>query len=117
MEDIQTVYCNRKPFRAVIGSPVIGIFPDDKVLYRAEVLDIIGNQHKLRFVDFGNVSTVEEVYPIDRKFMELPAQAVVCKLIGVAPLEHNNWGDLEKFESFFNKEHYSCTFVALEAEW
>lgn len=64
MEEIQQSYKNRKPETCVVGAPIIGLFPEDNVLYRARILEATGGQYKVFYVDFGNVSTISKVWPI-----------------------------------------------------
>lgn len=113
MEDIQSTYCKRKPARATVGSPVISIFKEDGVLYRAVVLEASFSNYLVSYVDFGNTSNVDEVYPIDRKFMKLPAQAILCGLKDVAP-PGNEWAETDCYAEFFGKESFACSFVARE---
>lgn len=115
MDDIQNTYVNPKSITAMIGSPVIAIFPDDNVLYRAKVLENHLNRYRVFYVDFGNTATVTEVYGIQRKFLELPAQAVNCCLRGVVPLEHE-WGAADCYGDVFGKETFTCSFLACENE-
>lgn len=116
MEDIQTTYIHRKSTTAVvIGAPVIAAFPEDNVLYRARILETQFNKYRVFYVDFGNTATVTEVYPIQRKFLELPAQAVNCCLRGVAPVEHE-WGAVDNYAEYFGKEVFVCAFLGCENE-
>lgn len=115
MDDIQNTYINCKSTTGIPGAPVIAAFPEDNVLYRARILDNHLNRYRVFYVDFGNIATVNEVYAIQRKFMELPAQAVNCCLRGVVPVEHE-WGPVDTYEKFFGKDSFSCTFLAYENE-
>lgn len=113
MEDIQQFYKSRKPEPvSAVGAPVVGLFPEDNVLYRAQILEILGAQYKIYYVDFGNVSTVSKVWPIEKKFMNLPAQAIVCSLRDVAPPgEAGTWPDAEAYSNYFDKESFVCKFI------
>lgn len=116
MDDIQNTYIHRKSTTAVvIGAPVIAAFPEDNVLYRARILDTQFSKYRVFYVDFGNIATVDEVYAIQRRFMELPAQAINCCLRGVVPVEHE-WGAVDKYAEYFGRETYECTFLACENE-
>ncbi|CAH2002077.1 unnamed protein product [Acanthoscelides obtectus] len=110
MEEIQLFYKGRNSESSVAGAPVIGLFPEDNVLYRAQVLEVIGNQYKVFYVDFGNVSTINEVWPIEKKFMELPAQALVCSLHGLKPAG-DSWLDPDTYSIYFDKDTYICRFI------
>ncbi|XP_025835446.1 maternal protein tudor-like isoform X2 [Agrilus planipennis] len=111
MEDIQESYQNRYPssIDLSISSPVIALFPEDGVVYRAQIIESIGSQWKVQYVDFGNVAITEKIWPIERKFMEMPAQAICCGL-ALLPVE-KTWPEPDAFSSYFNKEHYSCNFT------
>lgn len=115
MVDIQQFYKGRKPESAVVGAPVIGLFPEDNVLYRAQVLEVSGTQYKIYYVDFGNVSNVTKVWPIEKRFMSLPAQAIVCSLNEVAP-NCDRWPDADNFSKYFDRESYTCKFVNKDEE-
>lgn len=113
MEDIQQFYKSRKPETVnAVGAPIIGLFPEDSVLYRAQILEIIGNQYKIYYVDFGNVSTVTKIWPIDKKFLNLPAQAIVCSLRDVAPPGDNGtWPEADCYSKYFEKDSFVCRFI------
>ncbi|XP_023023151.2 protein tudor isoform X2 [Leptinotarsa decemlineata] len=115
MEDIQEFYKNRKPEKSVVGAPVIGLFPEDNVLYRAQLLEKNGNRYKVYYVDFGNVSTVDKIWPIDKKFMNLPAQAIVCSLNGIVPCS-GSWSDPDTYSKYFEKESFTCEFINKDEE-
>ncbi|XP_076270545.1 tudor domain containing protein isoform X2 [Rhynchophorus ferrugineus] len=110
MEDIQQTYKNRKPEHCPVGAPVIGYFPEDKVLYRAQILESSGGQFKVFYVDFGNVATVTKVWAIEKKFMNLPAQAICCGLNFVNPTGES-WPDCSTFSKYFEKEFYTAKFL------
>ncbi|KAJ8968977.1 hypothetical protein NQ317_001098 [Molorchus minor] len=110
MEDIQQAYKSRKPETSVIGAPVIGLFPEDNVLYRAQVLEVVGSQYKVYYVDFGNVSTVSKVWPIEKKFMNLPAQAIICGVSGIGP-QNGQWPNTDNYSKYFDKDMFICKFI------
>ncbi|GJQ67361.1 putative tudor domain protein [Trypoxylus dichotomus] len=111
MEEIQLSYRNRKTTKANPGSPVIVPFSEDGALYRAEVLSSQFNQYRVKYVDYGNVATVAKVYPIEKKYMNLPAQAIPCGLQGIASL-NDTWPDPDTFSSYFDKDSFSCQFIS-----
>ncbi|KAF5277757.1 hypothetical protein FQR65_LT03737 [Abscondita terminalis] len=111
MEDIQNFYCNVKPESVPVNAPVVALFPEDNVLYRAYVNEVNGNQYHVQYIDFGNLATTTKVYRVEKKFMNLPAQAVCCALDGIAPLDDgNDWTNIDSFATYFDKEVFSCTF-------
>lgn len=115
MSEIQQFYKGRKPESAVVGAPVIGLFPEDNVLYRAQILEILGGQYKVYYVDFGNVSSITKVWPIEKKFMNLPAQAIVCSLNEIAP-PGDQWPNADSYSKYFEKDKYVCKFVNKDEE-
>ncbi|KRT85343.1 hypothetical protein AMK59_1500 [Oryctes borbonicus] len=110
MEDIQLNYRNRKTTKANPGAPVIVPFSEDGALYRAQVLSCQFNQYHVKYVDYGNVATVNNVYPIEKKHMTLPAQAIPCGLHGIAPMG-DTWPDPDTFSPYFDKDNFNCQFI------
>ncbi|XP_044268321.1 maternal protein tudor-like isoform X2 [Tribolium madens] len=113
MEEIQQAYKGRQPGTAAVGAPVIGLFPEDRVLYRAEVLETLASQYKVYYVDFGNVSVIDKVWPIETRFMELPAQAICCKLSGIEP-PTDTWPEANNYGQYFDKKQFFCKFISTE---
>lgn len=66
------------------GSPCIGLFSDDQLWYRAEVIDKNGEELSVFFVDYGNMSQVSktDVREMPRFLVEIPPQAFLCELDG-----------------------------------
>lgn len=114
MENIQSAYSSRKPSSAVKGSPVIALFPEDNVLYRAVILENQEPSYKVQYVDFGNTSSVTKVWPIETKFMQLPTQAICCALADIK-CKDQTWPDADCFSSYFEKETFLCNFIAKDA--
>ncbi|CAG9833553.1 unnamed protein product [Diabrotica balteata] len=110
MEEIHDFYKDRKPELVVCGAPVVALFPEDNVLYRARVLEVVGIDYKVYYVDFGNVSIVSKTWPIDKKFMNLPAQAIACSLNGISPIGED-WADPDTYSGYFDKEAFVCNFI------
>ncbi|XP_008191203.2 maternal protein tudor isoform X2 [Tribolium castaneum] len=113
MEEIQQAYKGRQAGTATVGAPVIGLFPEDRVLYRAKVLETLGSQYKVYYVDFGNVSVIDKVWPIEKRFMELPAQAICCKLRGIDP-PTDTWPEANNYGQYFDKKQFFCKFISTE---
>ncbi|KAI4466371.1 tudor domain containing protein [Holotrichia oblita] len=82
MEEIQQNYRNRQSAKLNPGSSAVVPFSEDGALYRAEIISNQFNQYHVRYVDYGNVATVNKVYPIEKKYMKIPAQAIPCGLGG-----------------------------------
>lgn len=60
------------PQTRTVDAPVIGFF-----LYKTRLLEVLGMQYKIFYVDSDNLSTVDKISPIKKKFMTLPTQAIV----------------------------------------
>ncbi|XP_066147642.1 maternal protein tudor isoform X2 [Euwallacea fornicatus] len=110
MDEIQQFYKDRIPESCAVGAPVVGLFAEDNVLYRAQILEVVGGLYKVFYVDFGNVSTITKVWPIDKKFMQMPAQGLNCGLAKVAPCGED-WPDPSIFSQYFGKEFYIARFL------
>ncbi|XP_011690886.1 PREDICTED: maternal protein tudor isoform X2 [Wasmannia auropunctata] len=115
MSEIQKTYAGRKPvtYKLEIGSAVIAIFSEDKALYRAEVISIDTRKdaYRIQYIDFGNCATVHRhnIYPVEKKFMQLPKLAVQCSLKDIS---NSNWlkVDNNALDSYFNADKYECIF-------
>ncbi|KAI4466350.1 tudor domain containing protein [Holotrichia oblita] len=90
MEEIQQNYRNRQSAKLNPGSSAVVPFSEDGALYRAEIISNQFNQYHVRYVDYGNVATVNKVYPIEKKYMKIPAQAIPCGL-GGGPLRFDSF--------------------------
>ncbi|CAC5408616.1 TDRD1_4_6_7 [Mytilus coruscus] len=83
------MYCQEKasPYKPIKGELVFAIFDsgDSMDWYRAEVLEIIGDRFKVRYVDYGNTSEVrcDQISKIDKTLATPPSQAVSCRLYQV----------------------------------
>lgn len=76
------------------GTPCCGQFTEDDAWYRAVVTATEpGNKVKVQYVDYGNQETLplSRVLALDRKFMQLPVQAVSCGIDGLRPPAGSNW--------------------------
>ncbi|KAL3281927.1 hypothetical protein HHI36_005130 [Cryptolaemus montrouzieri] len=113
MQEVQEAYKHRKPGLSVQGAPAIALFPEDNVLYRARIIEVTDNQYKVYYVDFGNVSVVDKVWPIDNKFMEMPMQAIPSGLSGIEPI-NGNWPNPDNFSKYFEKEYLDCDFLMVD---
>jgi len=66
-----------------IGDFGVAKFSEDDRWYRARLIMCEGhNQIKIVFIDFGNIElkSFKEFFPIEKSFVELPAQAIACSL-------------------------------------
>lgn len=66
-----------------VGKPCLAQFTEDDEWYRAEIMDIIGAQILVKYVDYGNSEQIDasRISPISPSFAQLPTQALkVCLL-------------------------------------
>ncbi|KYN07032.1 Maternal protein tudor [Cyphomyrmex costatus] len=119
MSDIQKICANSKPvtYKLEIGSAVIAIFSEDKAFYRAEVMSIDAKKDVfvVQYIDFGNYAIVDRhnIYPVEKKFMQLSKLAVLCSLKDIVPNNNNtNWSEVDNdaLDRCFNADKYKCTF-------
>ncbi|XP_074105192.1 uncharacterized protein LOC141531270 isoform X2 [Cotesia typhae] len=116
MNEMQKIYSKRQPARdnIAVGSTAIAVFADDGAFYRAEVLQTMSDTFVVRYVDFGNTATVKssEIYRVDKKFMDLPKQAVCCSLKSVIP-PGGSWSKSihDDIDCLFNVENLRCNFL------
>lgn len=110
MNDIQSHYLNIKPDHVSSGAPVIAVYPDDSIMYRGRVLEVKGLDYRVQYIDFGNVCMTNKVWPIENKFMALPAQAVHCSLNGIVHLG-DAWPAPDIFSTYFAKDSITCSFI------
>ncbi|XP_019700708.2 maternal protein tudor isoform X3 [Harpegnathos saltator] len=122
MNEIQKTYAGRESIKhkLEIGSPVIAIFSEDGALYRAEVVNNnVQNGHVVQYIDFGNCATVKQhnIYPVEKKFMQLPRLAAQCTLKDIVP-KNLNWSEVnnDALDNCFNGDKYDCTFHNLNAD-
>lgn len=52
------------------------------------------------------------MYPVEKKFMVLPKQAVQCSLLNIVPQDGLNWPkeNARAIDNCFNADKYQCTF-------
>ncbi|CAH1803308.1 unnamed protein product, partial [Owenia fusiformis] len=101
------------------GMACITKYFQDEAWYRATILDKTYNKEaKVLFIDYGNsekvhVSILKEVQP---EFLDVPAQAIKCKLHGVEPVGAK-WGADAKgaFEKAAAQSSI-CTFMKKEGD-
>ncbi|XP_018618111.2 tudor domain-containing protein 1 isoform X1 [Scleropages formosus] len=99
-------------FAATVGQPCCALLPGDGTWGRA-LVQSMGTDKKVGvvFVDYGNTSYVDLAHlrAIHPKHLELPFQALRCRLAGVEPLEGQWSGEaLQRFEAL-------CLSSSLEA--
>ncbi|KAK2576789.1 hypothetical protein KPH14_005431 [Odynerus spinipes] len=121
MNEIQKIYVGRRPITHTLqaGSPVITIFSEDKALYRAEIIEQSKSDgYIVQYIDFGNRALVNknDIYPVERKLMQLPKQACHCSLLNIKPLTSSNWTGVntQAIDACFNADKYECLFHNIE---
>ncbi|XP_033209193.1 maternal protein tudor isoform X2 [Belonocnema kinseyi] len=117
MEEIQDAYSKRQPVSSPLqpGSSVITIFPEDGAFYRAEILEVTANRNYIvQYVDFGNSASVDQrnVFPVEKKYMSLPKQAIRCSLKNVIPVSGGSWSSVncKEIDRYFDDDNLECTY-------
>ncbi|XP_072754733.1 protein tudor isoform X2 [Anoplolepis gracilipes] len=116
MSEIQKTYAGREPVthKLQIGSAVIAIFSEDRALYRAEVINISDQKdaYIVQYIDFGNCAIVDlrNIYPVEKKFLQLPKLAVQCSLKNIISNNNSDWSktDNNALDNCFNADKYEC---------
>lgn len=111
MEEIQDAYFKRKSGIAITGSPVVALFAEDGVLYRAIVLESNHPSYRVQYVDYGNVAMVDQIWPLEKRFIKLPAQAMRCALSGIKSKD-GKWPQPDVYSSYFDKDVFDCNFIS-----
>ncbi|OXU22838.1 hypothetical protein TSAR_002680 [Trichomalopsis sarcophagae] len=119
MNEIQNVYAKRQPVsgQLKVGSSVIAVLPEDGVLYRAQVLELNKPRgHVVQYIDYGDRAMVDprNIYPVERKYMKLPKQAIFCALKNIAPTPGSNWSNTAELAKLFGAEKFDCIFHELK---
>lgn len=84
--DVMADYMARFEEFAVVDSPEVGgvyvaEFPDDKLWYRAKVMDKLPDKrYEVFFLDYGNTSEVSNVRELEKTVAELPPLCTKCTL-------------------------------------
>lgn len=119
MNDIQSAYQGRPAVTDEIplGASVIAEFQEDNILYRATVLENKYPRVNVQYIDFGNTSWVDcrKIWHVEKKFMDLPMQAIKCGLSNLKPATEN-WSVADDIDHIFNKECFTATFEGSDEE-
>ncbi|CAF1633629.1 unnamed protein product [Adineta ricciae] len=106
-----------------IGDFGVAKYSEDNRWYRARLLMCEENdQIRIVFIDFGNIETkdIQEFYPLDKLFTELPAQAIACTLSRAfprSPTEYENvWSQdiIKIFREVVTNRFVEVIFVPIE---
>lgn len=77
--------------------------------------------HFVQYIDFGNSAVVapQKIYPVEKKLMQLPKQAVQCSLQNIVPEGGAGWSNVNTgaIDSCFNADKYECTFHGMEDKY
>ncbi|XP_047110346.1 uncharacterized protein LOC124787630 [Schistocerca piceifrons] len=73
------------------GALCAALFKDDGFWYRAEILSCNDDDMSVRFIDYGNTSTTDEVRVLPSDLLQMPGIAEHCSLI--FPDEVNEWSE------------------------
>ncbi|XP_064486512.1 maternal protein tudor-like isoform X2 [Ornithodoros turicata] len=89
MEQLQVRYANSRPEDNLVrvGQACAAKFSEDGMWYRARVTHTKGAKFGVQYVDYGNCEEVNsfDVRKIEPSFVELPTQAVHCRIRGLHP--------------------------------
>jgi len=76
-------------------------------------IDTQKDAYVVQYIDFGNCAIVDRrnIYPVEKKFMQLPRLAVRCSLRDIVP-NNNNWFEVDNnaLDNCFNADKYECIF-------
>ena len=93
----------------------MAVFAEDGAFYRAEVVEINKSLGTIvRYIDYGNRAIVDpkQMYRVEKRFMELPKQAVNCSLKNIVPANGMSWSNANREElvKLFDIDNLECTF-------
>lgn len=92
-----------------VGTPICALFAEDEEWYRA-VIESTPSEFEVgvRFVDYGNSDVVllSDVRPLDKKFLNVPMQAVHCCL--------DSQVDADTFHQQVDGRELKATFMSLK---
>ncbi|XP_050460512.1 maternal protein tudor-like isoform X2 [Cataglyphis hispanica] len=116
MSEIQKAYVGKEPIthKLQVGSAIIAIFSEDRALYRAEVVNTSAHKdaYIIQYIDFGNCAIVKlcNIYPVEKRFMQLPKLAIQCSLKDIVPNNNLDWSKTNNnaLDNCFNADKYKC---------
>ena len=93
------------------GCLCCALFTEDKVWYRAVILNCDSSGYTVRFIDYGNECTTPatNVCMLPSSFMSQPPKAVQCSLFGIEPF-NGEWSSEAK--AFLESSSQSVIFKA-----
>ena len=92
-------------------------FVDDSRWYRGEILQIKDQVVKVFFVDYGNTQRgpLKGVKVIDEEFVQLPPQAIHCRLSGVGKSRFWTTEEMTRFENSTTDKILNAKFDSRES--
>ncbi|XP_076476295.1 protein tudor [Bombus vancouverensis nearcticus] len=90
-------------------------YSKDRKWYRAVIKSIREDDVTVQFIDYGNIETVEygKIKTIQKEFLELPKQAIHCKLFGVKD-DNIDSKKIEAFENLVINKTVEAEFISEE---
>ncbi|XP_033178847.1 maternal protein tudor isoform X2 [Bombus impatiens] len=90
-------------------------YSKDRKWYRAVIKSIREDDVTVQFVDYGNIETIEygKIKTIQKEFLELPKQAIHCKLFGVKD-DNIDSKKIEAFENLVINKTVEAEFISEE---
>ncbi|XP_047249229.1 tudor domain-containing 6-like [Girardinichthys multiradiatus] len=90
------------PQRIGPGSHCLALFPDDKLWYRALIVQKGSKTLHVLFVDYGNESDIDiqDIRPLPQNLLEQAPQAFLCRLFGFDESK-GSWDD-QAYDFFYN---------------
>lgn len=78
-------------------------------------VDTRKSAYVVQYIDFGNCAVVDQhnIYPVEKKFMQLPKLAIQCSLRNIIPNNNKlNWFEVDNnaLDNCFNSDKYECIF-------
>lgn len=68
----------------------------------------------VQYIDFGNCAIVNprNIYPVEKKFMQLPRLAAQCSLRDIVSVNNSDWSNVDNnaLDNCFNADKYECIF-------
>ncbi|XP_052057954.1 uncharacterized protein LOC127698468 isoform X6 [Mytilus californianus] len=99
-----------------IQMPCIAKFSEDEQWYRAEILNIKGDDLEVLFVDYGNTETVSKLSAksIKTQYYSMPIQGIKCLLNNVKP-NGNSWSEKsnDDFSTSTTDKNMELKFISL----
>jgi tudor domain-containing protein 1/4/6/7 len=76
-------------------------------------VEIRKEEYIVQSIDLGNHAIVKQclIYPVEKKFMQLPKLAIQCSLKNIIPNNNSNWSEMDnKILDCFTADKNECIF-------